>query len=73
MEAVNVNDFNNCAYDIASHIKETYPSESELFKNANYFLSEYEKLGEIVGDNDNPFNPIVAQIIDLEEKYLSTF
>lgn len=73
MKAIDINNFNNCAYDIASHIKETYSSESEIFKSADYFLNEYSELGELVGDNDNPFNPIVAQIIDLEEKYLQTF
>jgi hypothetical protein len=60
------------AFDLANEIVENSHEHSEEYQKAKTFLEKYEELGLIIGDCDNPFNPTVSEIIDLEENFLKT-
>lgn len=60
------------AYDAANFITQTQGFEPDYYQRASDFLLEYEKLGELIGDDDNPFNPNVNRVIELEESFLKS-
>ena len=61
---------NENAYDTALWIIGNETNE-ELIGLAKEMLIEYEKNEELIGDDDNPFNPYVHNLCELEEKFLT--
>lgn len=58
------------AYDLANEIIESKETNPEKYQLAKTFLDKYNELGDSIGDCDNPFNPVVAEITDLEADFL---
>ena len=58
------------AYDVANWIIKDHGEDCNTYKTSKKFLEEYAKREEVIGDDDNPFNPDVNECIEEEEKFL---
>lgn len=54
------------AYDLAQIIAHEFPNDKE----SATFLNRYAEIEELIGDNDNPFNPLVDESNHLSMNYI---